>query len=405
MINVEERKFGAIFRVSRQVHNEALDVMLKQHVFTLAWLRFNVPETWPSTFATHGLELRIVMPSFSTRIESIAAFKHYHLKITISDEGFLPGNDAFPVLVIGLSALSSFCTKTATYPKPVRDNGPLVRDLHYDIDFNQAVIKPSGWDERVLLMPFLHSGVKVQYADEKRDLPLLLGFSGPWRDYPHVTIRGTIDQAQARQAERVMTSPRWTSVKQFVQFIHKQYEESIRLWEDGEFLAAISILMPLDELVMVTEVSRQARAFRRGPNAELFRDTMAFFSYACPLTGCSVLLSMGKQYSRGLGGNEGLNLLAFAQRALDAVEKYHGSDRKTSGEYIGIATLCKAQAYRLMRKPKEMNESLRAARLVLKDQYDLFAGVLEKKSLRLVFPRNFATEAGIEVPDIPDFRA
>lgn len=375
--------------------------MLKMHIFTLITLHFNAPrfEDWPAAFGAHKDNNGIVVPSWSTRPSAIAAFKHYHLRIAISGKSVTPKKAALPILVIGLSALSKFCHKIAMWPDPIYNNGLLIRDLHHVIHFNQAVIKPSAWDQRILLMPFVHTRHTIRATNDRRRVALDSGFSGSWWDYPHVTILGAEDQEQALKAEKLMRAPKWTSVKHFVQFVRRHYEESINRWHESDIFEANNIIAPLAELVYLTSLSRQGRAFRTGSDSELFYDAVAFFSYACPLTNCCILF-VGAGTFLDPHGSAGTRMLTLAHSALRAITSHYGGNAPAAfSEFTGIALLYQAEAYRLMRKHESMKHSLSLARIELGVNYESYSKMAEENTIRVSLPQSIADQADIVLPD------
>lgn len=313
---------------------------------------------------------------------AVSMFKHYRLQLDITDKTVSAKKNPSFIMIIGPERLQELCWSIAQYLKPIRVGGPFVRDLFYDLRFlspNHAL--PTRWSEEMLLRLFTKSTLSDVKASASAK-SVMDGCSG-WWDFPHVTIHNALNKELANEARNIMTSAKWESARDFVQFITVRYEEAIDRWNKLEVQEAVMLITELSVLMRIVNISKQARTFRKGRHARNVQLTLSFYSFACSMTTCGIALTIARRQGSREMAKSALSIIPQTREAIEDYVDLHEDNRR---QFHGFAVLQEADAYRLLGDQAKVCLLERTASRILGDELDLYKEYIKEEEMPFAPP-------------------
>lgn len=244
-IDIRAGGFASIFRLNRQTHEEAENVLLRTNCFIL------VKFAWPHTLDTMDFIDAVSNISHNGNVlvlnskgdNKVTAFKYYKMSLDISHLEVSQDQSAC-YLMLSSKNLFGFTLQVGTWRtyNPVCWNGGhgvQARELQYHLTINPKTRMPCTITESVLLE----------------------AFTANWWNFPHFQITGGQAAADMRDALRSVTKDRWATYEHYLDTIADMYQEGLRKLDAHDLLGATNQMTRLNEVIEISHQTEQMRRF------------------------------------------------------------------------------------------------------------------------------------------------
>jgi len=145
-------------------------------------------------------------------------------------------------------------------------------------------------------------------------------------------------------------------------------------------------------LVRMVNISKQARAFRKGRHAEGVQLALSFYSFACPMTTCSISLTVARTSSHFIPQSRAMaqSVIKLIPEVREAIEDYLDLHEKDKRQFYGAVLLQEAEAHRMLGNPGRMSLLKREARQVLGDEYGYYDDHIRRNEMRIGPPASLS---------------